>query len=261
MKNPFPGMNPWLQDYWRDVHASLLVYARNALNGALPAGLRARVDERLEVESAVTDEPGRAYLPDVAVTADWDRSAFPATAATLEVARPVIVTVTRKVARRLEIVKSDEHIVTVLEVLSPSNRRGAYAVEAWCRKRDDYLDAGFHAVEVDLIRAGVWVLPGDCPPRRVPETSVAYHVCVTRQPFTQQHEFYVAPLRERLPVIRVPLRRGDPDIALDLQALIDQCYADGRYGEFLRYDQPPHPPLPEAEAAWAREILARAPGA
>jgi len=31
MKNPFPGMNPWPEEFWQDVHASLLVYARDEL--------------------------------------------------------------------------------------------------------------------------------------------------------------------------------------------------------------------------------------
>ena len=24
MKNPFPGINPWFEEFWRDVHANLL---------------------------------------------------------------------------------------------------------------------------------------------------------------------------------------------------------------------------------------------
>jgi Protein of unknown function (DUF4058) len=47
------------------------------------------------------------------------------------------------------------------------------------------------------------------------------------------------PLRQRLPAIRVPLPRSDPDVALDLQGLTDQCYERGRYGSVLDYAQPP----------------------
>lgn len=64
------------------------------------------------------------------------------------------------------------------------------------------------------------------------------------------------PLRQRLPAIRVPLRRGEPDVALDLQTLIDQAYERGRYGSTIRYDKEPAPPLPPEELAWARDILA-----
>ena len=31
MRSPFPGMDPYLEDRWRDVHSSLVLYARNQL--------------------------------------------------------------------------------------------------------------------------------------------------------------------------------------------------------------------------------------
>src|SRR5437764_191909 len=75
MKNPFPGMNPWLEEFWRDVHAKLIVYACDQLNGELPAGLHARVDERIAIDAEAGE--ARHYLPDVAVTESWDRPAGP----------------------------------------------------------------------------------------------------------------------------------------------------------------------------------------
>src|SRR2546425_12351663 len=75
MKNPFPGMNPWLESFWRDVHASLLVYARDQLNAELPAGMKARVDERLAIDAG--EEKPHGYLPGVAVAEAWDRPAGP----------------------------------------------------------------------------------------------------------------------------------------------------------------------------------------
>ena len=63
----------------------------------------------------------------------------------------------------------------------------------------------------------------------MPPGRVCQYVCVTRPPWLTRHEFYVLPLHERLQAIRVPLRRTDPDAALDLQVLIDQCYERGRY--------------------------------
>ena len=62
-------------------------------------------------------------------------------------------------------------------------------------------------------------------------------------------------LRERLPTIRVPLRPTDMDSALNLQALIDQCYERGRYGKSIDYAKSLRSPLPEEEAAWVKEIL------
>jgi len=80
-------------------------------------------------------------------------------------------------------------------------------------------------------------------------------VCVTRAPWSGQHEFYILPLRQKLPAIRVPLRRADPDVALDLQLLVDQTYERGRYGSVLDYSQAPRPALPDQEASWARQVL------
>ena len=47
MPSPFPGMDPYLEAHWRDVHARLIIYASDALQGVLPHPLRARVEERI----------------------------------------------------------------------------------------------------------------------------------------------------------------------------------------------------------------------
>ena len=50
-KNPFPGMNPWLEEHWGDVHTRLTTYACDQLQPRLPSGLRARIEEYVAVES------------------------------------------------------------------------------------------------------------------------------------------------------------------------------------------------------------------
>ncbi len=51
MGSPFPGMDPYLESHWGDVHASLVIYIRDALQGLLPVDLRARVDGHIEFPS------------------------------------------------------------------------------------------------------------------------------------------------------------------------------------------------------------------
>ncbi|MBM3834344.1 MAG: DUF4058 family protein [Verrucomicrobia bacterium] len=65
-------------------------------------------------------------------------------------------------------------------------------------------------------------------------------------------------MRDRLPVIRVPLRRGEGDAALDLQSLVDQSCERGRYGRKINYAKQPEPPLPPEDSSWARDILSKA---
>lgn len=66
MPSPFPGMDPYLEGHWRDVHASLIIYARDALQRVLPGALRARVEESvlLETPQGFGDHP---LFPDVRV--------------------------------------------------------------------------------------------------------------------------------------------------------------------------------------------------
>ncbi len=64
MPSPFPGMAPYLEAHWRDVHASLIIYSRDALQGILPRTVRARVEEGvlLETPIGIGDHP---LYPDV----------------------------------------------------------------------------------------------------------------------------------------------------------------------------------------------------
>src|SRR5450631_2411470 len=65
MKSPFPGMDPYLQQHWGDVHTSLVTYARDQLQGGLPTGLVARAQERVYLEKE--GEADRSMYPDVFV--------------------------------------------------------------------------------------------------------------------------------------------------------------------------------------------------
>ncbi len=256
MKNPFPGTNPWLEDFWRDVHAKFLVYACDALNAELPPGLQARVDERLAIDTE--EERARAYLPDVAVTESWDRPAglvLGPGGQTAAAAEPTVVDFGEGILRHLEVVDSRAHVITAVELLSPSNKEEAGARLDWKAKRLDYLRGGISMVEIDLLRGGGWTLPDRSLLKPLPPGRVTYHVCVTRPPWLTRHEFYVLPLRQRLPAIRVPLRHSDPDAALDLQILVDQIYERGRYSSIIDYTKPPQLALPQDEAAWANATL------
>ena len=40
MKSPFPGMDPYLEQHWGDVHQAFVTYLRDSLQPQLPGGLR-----------------------------------------------------------------------------------------------------------------------------------------------------------------------------------------------------------------------------
>jgi hypothetical protein len=65
MNSPFPGMDPYLERFWGDVHQALITYIRDWVQGRLPGDLRARMQERVYVEL-----PGArraVYYPDIRV--------------------------------------------------------------------------------------------------------------------------------------------------------------------------------------------------
>jgi hypothetical protein len=50
MKSPFPGMDPYLESRWSNVHHTLLTFIKMELQPLLPPGLRARTQERILLE-------------------------------------------------------------------------------------------------------------------------------------------------------------------------------------------------------------------
>src|SRR5205823_12090632 len=66
MPSPFPGMDPYLEAHWRDVHARLVIYACDALQSVLPGSLRARVEESVLLETPEGIDKHPLY-PDVRV--------------------------------------------------------------------------------------------------------------------------------------------------------------------------------------------------
>jgi hypothetical protein len=81
-----------------------------------------------------------------------------------------------------------------------------------------------------------------------------YGVAVFRAARSSEREVYPIRLRDRLPIIRVPLRATDADVEVNLQPLIDQCHERGRY-HLLNYRLELDPPLPHEEAAWVDQVL------
>ncbi len=257
MPSPFPGMDPYLEQYWRDIHASLIIYARDQLQAQLPGDLRARVEERVFVESPQGRE--RTIYPDVRVIERGRGKATPSAAeAGAAVAEPLVIHLPDEPVTETYIeiidVGPGKRVVTVIEVLSMSNKQSGEGQALYLRKREELKQGGVSLVEIDLLRAGkriVMLAPESIPPSH----RTTYQVCVRRSWRPLAVEVYRVPLQERLPTIKAPLRQTDADVLLDLQALIDQCYRNGGYDADLDYTVDPNPPLDPPEAAWAEALL------
>jgi hypothetical protein len=258
MLSPFPAMDPYLEQFWGDVHLRLITYSCDALQKHLPADLRARMGERVFVEPA--DGLGRNIIPDVRVVERGrPQEGTLETGNGIAVAEPLVVHLEQDEPVRqgfIEIIdiKSGRRVVTVIEILSPSNKIPGPGRELYLKKQEELRAGGVSLVEIDLVRTGARVL--SCPFDRIPEGHrTPYAACARRGWKPLEIEYYRIPLRERLPAIRIPLRRDDRDVALDLQAVLDRCYEEGRYGNDIDYREEPEPPLGSEDARWAEALL------
>lgn len=260
MPSPFPGMDPYLEAHWGDVHTSLIIYTRDQLRSRLPEELRARVEERVFVESD-DDDDYRSIYPDVRVFeqphGQRSLSTRESGGVAVAVAQPVVVRMQdeAKTETFIEIrdASSGGRVVTVIEFVSPSNKTPGKGRELYRRKQLELELAHVNSVEIDLLRGGNHVIT--CPLKIMPANCRGpYRISVRRATEPDAWEVYRVSLREPLPTIRIPLRESDPDVPLSLQTLIDQCYLNGDYWD-TDYSREPEPRFDAGDAPWAETLL------
>ena len=250
-------MNPFMEQRWHDAHHTLIGLIRQVLGRELPEAYSALAEEQV----IVTGGSSPTYYPDLSIVEDeWKRGLPPVwtpgeyQGLTVAVASPDIVTVETPPERWVEVRHDEGELVTVIEVISPTNRESGRT--AFLAKRGDYLAAGVNVVEVDLLRDGRRLI--DIEPAayqsRYGHVGEHYTVCTIRAALPQRREIYICPLRNRLPVVRIPLRHSDPDVPLDIQALVDQVHASGRYWK-LDYRRSLEPAPCADDLAWMGERL------
>ncbi len=258
MPSPFPGMDPYLEGHWRDVHARLIIYACDALQAVLPGPLRARVEESVLLETS-QGLAEHALFPDVRVVEYSPRRGLPTRSAPgIAVAEPLIVDADPEPIPQtfIEIIdrESGNRVVTVIEFLSPSNKSPGSNRELYIRKQREICSSDTNLVEIDLNRFGVHTLAFPLDHVK-PQGRTAYMACVRRATRRDKAEVYPMLLWERLPVVKIPLRPGDADVPLALQDLVDQCYRNGAYEGTINYAVDPDPPLFGADEEWADDWL------
>jgi Protein of unknown function (DUF4058) len=255
MPSPFPGMDPYIEspELWSDFHNNLASEIQAHLNRHIQPRYFARLTPYVTYEVV---EIGQAHgiRPDVGV---WHLAPAPATSTTSTStisAAPVESLVALEIPLRLhrvEIRTTAQQLVTVIEILSPVNKRpGHQAHLAYHRKRRNLLHSEAHLLEIDLLCGG------ERPPLERPVPPAVYYVVLRRAERRPRVDVWPIQLWDRLPILPVPLLAPDPDVALDLGAAVASVYERGAYAQQIDYRQsPPPPPLGNAEAEWLAELL------
>ena len=158
MSMVFPGMDPYLEDpqIWPGVHGRLIVYIADALQPLLRPRYITGVEERVFVEG-----PDREIIPDL-----WLRQSRSSRAegavAFAEGDVPVIVRVPSLEVHETYVTILDRQsgfrVVTVIEVVSPSNKFAGPGRRSYIDKQQEIIASETHLVEIDLLRTGPHVL-------------------------------------------------------------------------------------------------------
>jgi hypothetical protein len=253
MRPPFPGMDPWLEHpaLWPDVHNRLIAAIADAMTPLLVPKYYISLESR--ILSVPLEESAAIGIPDLTVLSS--RPDAPLGAAQPDEAVVGVIEVEIPMEDEVRETYLEVHdvrtrrMVTLIEVLSPANkiaRKGRAKYEA---KRARVFRSMTNLVEIDLLRAG--------KPMRFNRAEVRsdYRILVSRERQRPRAQLYAFGVRDPIPSVPLPLLRGDAEPPMDLGAILHALYDRAAYDLRLSYDQPPVPPLPEGDAAWANEVI------
>lgn len=252
MSSPFPGMDPYLEhpSLWPDVHNRLIAYIADALSPKVAPDYYVRLERRAFL--VAPDDLAFIGRPDVAVISPTQ----PRSKQALPLAEAGVVSIIVPMADEVEETFLEVHdvrsgtLVTVLELLSPANKLHHDGREAYERKRRYIFSTRTNLVEIDLLRDGE-PLPMDGK-----KVVSDYRIMVSRGSTRPRAQLYPFNLRQPIPAFHLPLLPGDKEPLVELNEILHELYGRARYDLSLNYQQPPYPPLPEEEQAWAQELIA-----
>jgi hypothetical protein len=255
MPSPFPGMNPYLEhpEIWAGLHHWLIVELARFLSPQLRPKYRVAVEVRMY--ETIGEQSLLIGIPDLTVKGSQATTQQPMT--NVAVAQPPTQPQTVEVPVP-EIVKqgylevrevATSEVVTVIEILSPINKRAGEGRKQYESKRNKVLGSSTHLVEIDLLRKG--------QPMPVYHSNIQthYRILVSRGDRRPQADLYTFNLPDTIPPFPLPLKSGDREPLIDFQLLLNNVYDQASYDLAIDYTQEPVPPLSEEDRVWVNTWL------
>ncbi len=209
MPSPFPGMNPYLErdTVWSDFHSEYCKAIKKALVPQVQPEFYVKFNEHIYVHDGMR-------------------------------LRVLFVEIFDK---------EDNTLVTLIELLSPANKKKGADRDQFLAKRWQILKSSVDYVEIDLQRGGPRLPMEGMPP-------CDYYVLVSRAADRPDMGLWPISLRKPLPIVPIPLPAPKKEVRLNLQELLHQAYDEAGYANYI-YSGPPTPRLRADDARWAKRFV------
>jgi hypothetical protein len=245
-------MDPYLEgSLWTTIHSQL--------GAEIARQLAPKLSDRylaLTTEQVYYDFPDgvgistRSLIPDVGIL---DSGGVAANRGSVAVAPPPLQAATIMPVPiphvRAEIRdRASRELVTAIELLSPTNKRGQ-GREEYIAKRWRLMLSLAHLVEIDLLHHGQRI------PMHQPLPAAPYFAFVGRVEKRPILDIWPIQVQDSLPAIPIPLLSGDADVTLDLELALTTVYDVLHYERAIDYGQPPEIELPPEETGWLDNLL------
>jgi len=254
-------MNPWLEqpDVWHDFHERFIARLGDAVARSVRPAYITKIDENVYIHELSAQQRLLLGRPDVSVFEgpapnSTATSGHRSQSATLPISFGSLLPNVDRISEAFIEIRDTAYrdLITVIELLSPTNKNSGPDREQYLAKRKLLLSGNVHFVEIDLLRGGT----------RMPVEGLAqcdYAIMVSRSYERPNVGLWPMKLRETLPIIPVPLKPEDPDAVLDLQQLLHETFDAAGYADYI-YQGKPRPPLHPEDDAWAKTVRAAAVG-
>ena len=271
MSTPFPGMDPYLErpNLWAGVHNRLIVAIADFLSPRLRPRYFVSVQERSHLDRPL--DMSFTSIPDVGVVGPYaprqSRPGAPVAEAVMERVAPLEIQIplpnrVRETYLEIQEINADPalatngdgqnvRVITMLEILSPWNKRSGEGRLDYVRKRNEILRSRTSLVEIDLLRSGERLVEGD-------QIDYDYSLFVSPAADRPRAFFWPFTIRDAIPAFTLPLQPDDDEPEVDLNTILHELYDRAGYDLRIRYGEEPIPPLEDDDAAWVGALLREA---
>jgi hypothetical protein len=146
--------------------------------------------------------------------------------------------------------RKDGRLVTLLDVVSPTNRVTDAGRHAYLQKRREAKSVGANLVELDLVLQGQPTL--DYSRENLGDWD--YAITLTRASRPDRHEIWTTTLQKELPRFKLPLAADDHTV-VDLRTAFARTYDQGGYANKIDYTRDPPVPLSGEDRRWLDDLL------